>query len=115
MLKVLHKETPRQRIYRFNRQVQLLQSIDNSSNFCEQDICTFCTHFIIYPDYESSYGDPDCLVRAPHWEDGDTPILHCRKFKATKDWEIRLLTLLEDNTFKTLRKVEARLMEASND
>jgi len=100
----LLSETPRQRIYRFNRQVKILKEIDYNTNFCEQPICTFCEYFSVWED------DADCRVAASAWVNGDQDeILHCRKFRAIKNWQVKLLTILEDNTFKTLKVLQRKL------
>lgn len=81
------QETPRQRITRLRKQVEYWRC-HGDSRYCEPEICYFCQHFRYY-HYDEGGSDCDCGVRAPKWLAGDSPILHCRKFKAVKDWRFQ--------------------------
>lgn len=106
------KETPRQRIVRLRKQVAYWKC-HGDSRYCEPDICFFCVHFRHF-FYDEGGSDCDCHVHAPRWLRGDSPIEHCRQFKAVKDWRFqceRHLNLLLADVVKDLT---GRLTEAKS-
>lgn len=81
-------ETPRQRMYRLINQIKHWKCYGYSRISSEQDICTMCQHFSVFEQ------EAACSIGADGGK--ESPILHCRKFKAFSDWHYFAEHLLND-------------------
>ena len=85
------KETPRQRITRFNSQQQYWSRYGYSP-ICQQSLCIICKHYSVWTSYEGE-SDVDCAVNSKIF-DIEEQVLHCGKFKAIQDWNLKVENLL---------------------
>lgn len=83
------KETPRRRIYRLAKQLAHWKCYGYSRICTEQDICVICEHCKV------SGGEWDCNAYFSH-DSLEEPILHCRKFRAVKDWKVICETFITE-------------------
>ena len=79
------RETPRQRVYRLAKQLDHWKCYGDTRIVAEQEICVICEHCIVSID-----GEWDCNYCDTYQD----TILHCRKFRATRDWKYLCETFL---------------------
>ena len=87
------KETPRRRIYRLAEQLAHWKCYGYTRICTEQDICVICEHCAPFYDGYNGADEWDCHMGGPANTDQE-PILHCRKFKAVKEWKYASETFL---------------------
>jgi hypothetical protein len=107
------KESPRERLYRFNAQLESIQRTcpdGYSRSCCPQDICCICYHLSVFKSQEGDV-DADCMVNAKHWKEGDKEILHCRKFRAIDNWHIKIVSILNDIMYDYCERLQNKVNE----
>lgn len=81
-------ETPRRRLYRLINQIKHWKCYGDSRISSEQEICIICQYFSVFEQEANCYTGAD--------RGKESPILHCRRFKAFTDWKYSAEHLLND-------------------
>jgi hypothetical protein len=108
------KETPRQRIARFNNQIKSIQETYNNFDSTPQPLCTFCVHLKVYTDLEGTT-DADCDANAKPWREAHDFVSQCAEFRVISGYKIKAEMLITESYKRVAdRLLKERTKEEAN-